>query len=48
MCSTFEAFDIKLQGHRENNQVLVKINTEEAQKEILYFLKQTVEAKLIT
>jgi cell wall-associated NlpC family hydrolase len=24
MCSTFEAFDIKLQGHRENNQVLVQ------------------------
>jgi hypothetical protein len=47
MCSTFKAFDIKL-PHRENNLVLVQENTEEAQKEILYFLKQTAEAKLIT
>jgi hypothetical protein len=43
----FEAFDIKLQEHRENNVLVQKFNTEEAQKEILYFLKQTAEAKLI-
>jgi cell wall-associated NlpC family hydrolase len=40
MCSTFEAFDIKLpRTSREQSSIGTRINTEEAQKEILYFFK---------
>jgi cell wall-associated NlpC family hydrolase len=48
MCSTFEAFDIKLpRTSREQSSIGTKINTEEARRSYI-FLKQTAEAKLIT